>query len=89
MLSEADRALGELAGLGRTIPNPHLLISPFMRREAVLSSRIEGTYRSAQQNVEKLVQAGILKQWGHASYSKWFFAEEILLAIGDMKRGPG
>ncbi len=42
-LSEADRALGELAGLGRTIPNPHLLIRPFIRKEAVLSSRIEGT----------------------------------------------
>ncbi|MBW7883552.1 MAG: Fic family protein [Caldilineaceae bacterium] len=42
-LSEADRALGELAGLGRAISNPHLLIRPFIRREAVLSSRIEGT----------------------------------------------
>lgn len=42
-LSEADRALGQLAGLGRTVPNPHLLIGPFVRREAVLSSRIEGT----------------------------------------------
>lgn len=42
-LSEADRALGELAGLGRTMPNPHLLIGAFVRREAVLSSRIEGT----------------------------------------------
>lgn len=41
-LSEADRALGELAGLGRAMPNPDLLIGPFLRREAVLSSRIEG-----------------------------------------------
>jgi Fic family protein len=43
LLSDADRALGELAGLGRAMPNPHLLIKPFIRREAVLSSRIEGT----------------------------------------------
>lgn len=42
-LSDADRALGQLAGLGRALPNPHLLIRPFIRREAVLSSRIEGT----------------------------------------------
>ncbi len=42
-LSDADRALGELAGLGRAMPNPNLLIRPFIRREAVLSSRIEGT----------------------------------------------
>ena len=45
-LSDADRALGELSGLGRLMPNPHLLIIPFMRREAVLSSRIEGTQAS-------------------------------------------
>jgi Fic family protein len=42
-LSEADQALGELAGVGRMLPNPHLLIRPFLSREAVLSSRIEGT----------------------------------------------
>ena len=45
-LSEADRALSELAGVARTLPNPHLLIGPFTRREAVLSSRIEGTQAS-------------------------------------------
>jgi len=44
--SDADRALGELAGLGRSMLNPHLLIGPFIRREAVLSSRIEGTQTS-------------------------------------------
>jgi len=43
VLAEAERSLGELAGLGRAIPNPHLLVGPFVRREAVLSSRIEGT----------------------------------------------
>jgi Fic family protein len=42
-LSAADRAIGELAGLGRMLPNPDLLIDPFVRREAVLSSKIEGT----------------------------------------------
>ena len=43
VLSEADRAVGRLAGEGRCLPNPHLLMRPFVRREAVLSSRIEGT----------------------------------------------
>ena len=42
-ISKADRALGRLAGVGSSLPNPHLLITPFLRREAVLSSRIEGT----------------------------------------------
>lgn len=42
-LSEADRLIGRLAGEGGQLPNPHLLTRPFVRREAVLSSRIEGT----------------------------------------------
>ena len=42
-LSRADAALSELSGLGQHLPNPHLLIAPYIRREAVLSSRIEGT----------------------------------------------
>jgi len=43
VLSRADAALSELAGLGRYLPDPRLLIAPYVRREAVLSSRIEGT----------------------------------------------
>ncbi|MFC0439266.1 Fic family protein [Kutzneria buriramensis] len=42
-LSAADRAVGQLAGVGRTLPNPYLLAQAMVRREAVLSSRIEGT----------------------------------------------
>ena len=42
-LSQADRFLGRLVGEGRRLPNPHVLIRPFVRREAVYSSRIEGT----------------------------------------------
>ncbi len=46
LISEADRRLSELAGAAGTLPNPHLLIAPFSRKEAVLSSRIEGTLAS-------------------------------------------
>lgn len=42
-LSEADHALGRLAGIGRQLPDPHILIRPYLRREAVSSTRIEGT----------------------------------------------
>jgi Fic family protein len=45
-LSAADAALGELAGVGRQLPNPTVLMTPYVRREAVLSSRIEGTHAS-------------------------------------------
>src|ERR1700681_2290627 len=43
LLDQASNALGVLSGVGRLLPNPHLLIAPYLRREAVLSSRIEGT----------------------------------------------
>lgn len=43
VLPDADRLIGRLAGEGGRLPNPHLLVRPFLRREAVLSSRIEGT----------------------------------------------
>ena len=42
-LDEASNRLGVLEGIARRIPNPELLIGPYLRREAVLSSRIEGT----------------------------------------------
>jgi Fic family protein len=45
-LSRADHVLGMLAREGVILPNPHLLIRPFVAREAVLSSKIEGTRSS-------------------------------------------
>lgn len=43
LLDEATGAVHRLGGVGRLLPNPHLLIGPHMRLEAILSSRIEGT----------------------------------------------
>jgi Fic family protein len=43
LLEEATLALGRLSGIGHTLPNPHMLIRTFQQREALLSSRIEGT----------------------------------------------
>ena len=41
------------------------------------------TYHSAQRNVQKLVDAGILQQAGESSYGKTFLAAEILQAMGE------
>lgn len=46
LLDEASREVATLAGVGETLLNPRLLIAPFLRLEAVLSSRIEGTQAS-------------------------------------------
>ncbi len=48
-LAHAKETLGRLDGIGRTLANPHLLLSPLRRREAITSSRLEGTYATAQQ----------------------------------------
>ena len=45
-LSKADRAIGRLDGSINTLPDPQLFLSMFVRREAVLSSQIEGTQAS-------------------------------------------
>lgn len=43
LLDDATAAVNRLGGVGRLLPNPHILIGPHLRLEAVLSSRIEGT----------------------------------------------
>jgi cell filamentation protein, protein adenylyltransferase len=43
LLSTADQELGRLDGVARTMPNPDLFVAMYVRQEAVLSSRIEGT----------------------------------------------
>ena len=49
LLAEAKRALAQLAEVGARFPNPHAMVRSFMRQEAVLSSRIEGTHTSLEQ----------------------------------------
>jgi Fic family protein len=63
-LSEADMLLGRLAGEGSKLPNPHILIRPFITREAVLSSRIEGTQATLGDILAD--QAGITVEIGAA-----------------------
>lgn len=48
LLSPADRALGRLDGSIQTLPNPDLFVFMYVRKEAVLSSQIEGTQSSLQ-----------------------------------------
>ena len=45
-LSEAERDLSRMATVVGSFPFPQLLIQPFIRTEAVISSRIEGTHAS-------------------------------------------
>ena len=46
LLSMADSKLGRLDGVTETLPNPELFVAMYVKKEAVLSSQIEGTQAS-------------------------------------------
>jgi Fic family protein len=46
LLSAADRAMARLDGMSRVLPNPDLFIAMYVKKEALLSSQIEGTQAS-------------------------------------------
>lgn len=46
LLSAADRKLGRLDGITQILPNPELFVAMYVKKEAVLSSQIEGTQAS-------------------------------------------
>lgn len=49
LLAEAKRQIGILEGLGRNLPNPAILLRPLEDREAIQSSRLEGTYATPRE----------------------------------------
>ena len=49
LLSDAKERLGTLNGIGRTLPNPELLLRPLQSREALRSSSLEGTYATPEE----------------------------------------
>jgi Fic family protein len=58
-LSEADGALGHLKGLNTLIRDPTLLLGPYITREAVASSRIEGTETSLSEVLQAEAVEGV------------------------------
>ncbi len=57
LLADAEASLGRLAGVGQLLPNPKLLIRPYLLREALSSTRIEGT-RATMAEVFEVDAAG-------------------------------
>jgi len=51
-LSRADTAIGRLSGISEALPNPDLFVAMYVRKEAVLSSQIEGTEASLEDVLE-------------------------------------
>jgi Fic family protein len=59
-MGDAMQAIGELKGACRRLQNPHILIRPLQRREALTSSAMEGTFTTADNLV--LAEAGIERE---------------------------
>lgn len=60
-LSEADRMLGRLDGVTQVLPNPELFVAMYVKKEAVLSSQIEGTQASLTDLFEDSEDEGKIK----------------------------
>ena len=59
LLEEAGHEMGRLSSFSDFLPNPHLLIQPYVRREAVLSSKIEGTQASLSEVFEEEAEGDV------------------------------
>lgn len=83
LLSAADYALGRLAGAAGRLINPYLIGQPLLRREAIFSSRIEGTFTTPEQLV--LLEAGVPANGHDADASA--DTREVLNYVRAMERG--
>jgi Fic family protein len=90
-LADADGALGQLAGIGRLVPNPDLLVRPYLLREALSSTRIEGTQATMAEvfetdaagarpnaDVEEVVNYVEAMEWGLARLAKLPLSTRLL-----------
>lgn len=59
LLEQAGTELGRLDGIARVIPDPDFFVSMYVRREAVLSSQIEGTQSTLEDLLEREIGAGV------------------------------
>lgn len=79
LLADAEASLGRLAGVGQLVPNPYLLIRPYLLREALSSTRIEGT----QASLADVFEADALGDTPNAD------VEEVLNYIDALEWGLG
>jgi Fic family protein len=79
VLARAGTALGRLDGVAATLPNPDLFVAMYVRREAVLSSQIEGT----QSTLEDVLAYEIDPQRPNLPRD----IDEVVNYIGAMKYG--
>ena len=90
LIGEAHGALGELNGLLlKNILNPELLMSPLLTKEAVLSSRIEGTQATLEDVFHYEARAEEKKRAGDNDIKEIINYRRVLnFSLGDLKDSP-
>ena len=86
-LSDADRTIGRLAGEGGRLPNPYLLIRPFVRRGGPVepdrghqgaAKRLGVAFTTAQRAVAKLEELSIITEISRAKRDRIYCARALL-----------
>jgi Fic family protein len=86
VLADAEASLGRLAGVGRLVPNPDLLIRPYLLREALSSTRIEGTQATMAEVYEvdaagQIPNADVEEVLNYIEAMQWALSERQRLPI--------
>jgi Fic family protein len=85
LLADAEAALGRLAGVGQLLPDPHLLIRPYLLREAVASTMIEGT----QASLAEIFEVGAAGDRPNADVEEVLaYVDAMEWAVGEASRLP-
>lgn len=93
-LADAEASLGRLAGVGQLLPDPKLLIRPYLLREALSSTRIEGTQATMAEmfevdaageppnpDVEEVLNYIDAMEWGLAQLERMPLSARLLREI--------
>jgi Fic family protein len=95
LLSEADLGLGRLDGLVKVIPDPDFFVGMYVRREAVLSSQIEGTQSTLEDLLEVELEPDSRGRYGDVGDIVNYIAamnyglsrlDELPLSLSDFER---
>jgi Fic family protein len=94
LLADAEASLGRLAGVGQLLPDPGLLIRPYLLREALSSTRIEGTQATMAEmfevdavgeppnpDVEEVLNYIDAMEWGLSQLERMPISTRLLRAI--------
>lgn len=88
LVGQANKALGEYNGLLQGIINPEIMLSPLLRQEAVLSSKIEGTQATERDVLEHEAGLKNTEEKTRDSQEVMNYRQALRLAESHLKQYP-